>query len=171
MKLLKNIRLLENEQLVEKEILFDEQQILRIADVIDEPHAEVIDGKGHTLLPGLIDVHVHLREPGNEYKETIDTGTMAAAAGGFTTIMAMPNVIPYPDNVETMKAYLEKIEAGAHVHVIPYATITCAKRERKSSTWRRSLPWASMRSAMTGSACSRRTSCGRRCARAMSWER
>ena len=82
MKLLKNIRLLENEQLVEKEILFDEQQILRIADVIDEPHAEVIDGKGHTLLPGLIDVHVHLREPGNEYKETIDTGTMAAAAGG-----------------------------------------------------------------------------------------
>lgn len=124
MKLLKNIRLLENEQLVEKEILFDEQQILRIADVIDEPHAEVIDGKGHTLLPGLIDVHVHLREPGNEYKETIDTGTMAAAAGGFTTIMAMPNVIPYPDNVETMKAYLEKIEADAHVHVIPYATIT-----------------------------------------------
>ena len=124
MKLLKNIRLLENEQLVEKEILFDEQQILHIADVIDEPHAEVIDGKGHTLLPGLIDVHVHLREPGNEYKETIDTGTMAAAAGGFTTIMAMPNVIPYPDNVETMKAYLEKIEADAHVHVIPYATIT-----------------------------------------------
>ena len=102
MKLLKNIRLLENERLVEKEILFDEQQILRIADVIDEPRAEVIDGKGHTLLPGLIDVHVHLREPGNEYKETIDTGTMAAAAGGFTTIMAMPNVIPYPDNVETM---------------------------------------------------------------------
>lgn len=72
-------------------------------------------------------MHVHLREPGFAYKETIDTGTMAAAAGGFTTIMAMPNVQPYPDSTEVMEAYLQKIEADAHVHVIPYATITKAE--------------------------------------------
>lgn len=127
MKLLKNVHVLENNRQVRKEILFDETGILKIAEQIDAPEAEVIDGKEMTALPGLIDVHVHLREPGFAYKETIDTGTMAAAAGGFTTIMAMPNVQPYPDFTEVMEAYLQKIEADAHVHVIPYATITKAE--------------------------------------------
>ena len=127
MKLLKNVHVLENNGQVRKEILFDETGILKIAEQIDAPEAEVIDGKEMTALPGLIDVHVHLREPGFAYKETIDTGTMAAAAGGFTTIMAMPNVQPYPDSTEVMEAYLQKIEADAHVHVIPYATITKAE--------------------------------------------
>ncbi len=124
MKLIKHVKLLEGDQLIERDILFDEQQIIAIASNIDEANAEVIDGRGYTALPGLIDVHVHLREPGNEYKETIDSGTRAAAAGGFTTIMAMPNVIPYPDNPKTMKRYMEMIQKEAHVHVIPYATIT-----------------------------------------------
>ena len=127
MKLLKNVHVLENNRQVRKEILFDETGILKIAEQIDAPEAEVIDGKEMTALPGLIDVHVHLREPGFAYKETIDTGTMAAAAGGFTTIMAMPNVQPYPDSTDVMEAYLQKIEADAHVHVIPYATITKAE--------------------------------------------
>lgn len=127
MKLLKNVHVLENNRQVRKEILFDETGILKIAEQIDAPEAEVIDGKEMTALPGLIDVHVHLREPGFAYKETIDTGTMAAAAGGFTTIMAMPNVQPYPDSTEVMEAYLQKIEADAHVHVTPYATITKAE--------------------------------------------
>ena len=127
MKLLKNVHVLENNRQVRKEILFDETGILKIAEQIDAPEAEVIDGKEMTALPGLIDVHVHLREPGFAYNETIDSGTMAAAAGGFTTIMAMPNVQPYPDSTEVMEAYLQKIEADAHVHVIPYATITKAE--------------------------------------------
>ena len=127
MKLLKNVHVLENNRQVRKEILLDETGILKLAEQIDAPEAEVIDGKEMTALPGLIDVHVHLREPGFAYKETIDTGTMAAAAGGFTTIMAMPNVQPYPDSTEVMEAYLQKIEADAHVHVIPYATITKAE--------------------------------------------
>lgn len=127
MKLLKNVHVLENNRQVRKEILFDETGILKIAEQIDAPEAEVIDGKEMTALPGLIDVHVQLREPGFAYKETIDSGTMAAAAGGFTTIMAMPNVQPYPDSTEVMEAYLQKIEADAHVHVIPYATITKAE--------------------------------------------
>ena len=95
MKLLKNVNVLENGHLVSKEILFDEHGILKMDAHIDATAAEVIDGRGLSVLPGLIDVHVHLREPGFEYKETIASGTMAAAAGGFTTIMAMPNVLPY----------------------------------------------------------------------------
>lgn len=128
MKLLKNVNVLENGHLVSKEILFDEHGILKMDAHIDATAAEVIDGRGLSVLPGLIDVHVHLREPGFEYKETIASGTMAAAAGGFTTIMAMPNVLPYPDHVEVMKTYQEKIAADAHVHVIPYATITKAEK-------------------------------------------
>ena len=74
MKLLKNVHVLENNRLVRKEILFDETGILKIAEQIDAPEAEVIDGKEMTALPGLIDVHVHLREPGFEYKEDIASG-------------------------------------------------------------------------------------------------
>lgn len=127
MKLLRNAMIFLDGELRQKELLFDEKQILRIADRIEETDAEVIDAKGCAVLPGLIDVHVHLREPGYEHKETIASGSMAAAAGGFTTIMAMPNVLPYPDDVEVMQTYLKKIEADACVHVIPYATITKAE--------------------------------------------
>ncbi|MCG4878113.1 amidohydrolase family protein, partial [Eggerthella lenta] len=79
---------------------------IKIAKHIDPALAEeVIAAEHKVLLPGLIDVHAHLREPGYAHKETIKSGTAAAAHGGFTTIMAMPNVIPYPDNTETMRAY------------------------------------------------------------------
>lgn len=84
----------------------------------------IIDVKEQLVLPGGIDVHVHLREPGYSHKETIKTGTMAAAKGGYTTIMAMPNVIPFPDSVETLVPYMEKIKQDACVNVIPYACIT-----------------------------------------------
>ncbi|WP_214691079.1 MULTISPECIES: dihydroorotase [unclassified Exiguobacterium] len=85
---------------------------------------EVLDASGYLLAPGLVDVHVHLREPGGEAKETIQTGTMAAAAGGFTTICSMPNTRPVPDNRETMDVLLQKIEQDAVVRVLPYAAIT-----------------------------------------------
>ncbi|HUB51357.1 MAG TPA: amidohydrolase family protein, partial [Terracidiphilus sp.] len=62
--------------------------------------AQIIDAKGLTVAPGLIDIHVHLREPGQGYKETIATGTAAAAAGGFTAVAAMPNTAPVNDSVE-----------------------------------------------------------------------
>ena len=61
---------------------------------------EVIDAKEQLITPGLVDVHVHFREPGFEYKETIETGSMAAARGGFTTVCAMPNLDPVPDTPE-----------------------------------------------------------------------
>ena len=115
-------------QLNKADILFDEKGISKIAENISEDVNEIIDGTGLTALPGLIDVHVHLREPGNEHKETIKTGTMAAAAGGFTTVMAMPNVVPFPDDLETVREYKKLIDKNAVVKVIPYCCITDAEK-------------------------------------------
>ncbi len=83
-----------------------------------------MDAAGLTLAPGLIDVHVHLREPGQTYKETIATGTRAAAAGGFTTVVAMPNTLPVNDSVTSLNWMLAP-ERGAQVHLLamPAATI------------------------------------------------
>ena len=86
--------------------------------------AEVINGKGNFLSPGFVDVHVHLREPGFEHKETIETGTMAAARGGFTTICAMPNTKPVPDSVENLNLIKGLIEKSAKVRVLPYGSLT-----------------------------------------------
>lgn len=84
----------------------------------------LINADGRLVTPGLIDVHVHLREPGYEYKETIKTGTKAAARGGFTTICAMPNVNPEPDTVENLERILEIISKDACVKVKQYVPIT-----------------------------------------------
>ncbi|MFB5660631.1 dihydroorotase [Alteribacillus sp. HJP-4] len=84
----------------------------------------VIDAEGKLLSPGLVDVHVHLREPGGEHKETIATGTAAAAKGGFTTICPMPNTRPVPDTAAHMKSLQERIQETAVVPVLPYASIT-----------------------------------------------
>ncbi len=83
-----------------------------------------IDGEGKLLAPGLIDMHVHLREPGFEHKETIATGTAAAAKGGYTTIACMPNTKPVTDKAEVVKLILDKAEEANGVKVLPYAAIT-----------------------------------------------
>lgn len=84
----------------------------------------ILDAGGNLIAPGFIDVHVHLREPGGEQKETIETGTLAAARGGFTTVCAMPNTKPVPDTVERMKELQKRIKEKAYVRVLPYASIT-----------------------------------------------
>lgn len=85
--------------------------------------AEVLDAKGLAVAPGLVDIHVHLREPGQGYKETIATGTAAAAAGGFTSVCGMPNTIPVNDSVETTRWMLSP-DRGAHIRVFPIAAAT-----------------------------------------------
>ncbi|EPH95465.1 dihydroorotase [Enterococcus faecalis 13-SD-W-01] len=85
---------------------------------------EVFDAKGQLITPGLVDVHVHLREPGFTYKETIKDGTNAAAHGGFTTVCAMPNLDPVPDTPEKLRQVYDIIEKDAVVKVLQYAPIT-----------------------------------------------
>ncbi|MHC5247902.1 dihydroorotase [Enterococcus sp. LJL90] len=85
---------------------------------------QVYDAQNQLITPGLVDVHVHLREPGFTYKETIKTGSQAAARGGFTTVCAMPNLNPVPDTVEKFTALEEIIKRDAVVKVLQYAPIT-----------------------------------------------
>jgi len=90
---------------------------IRAADV------EVFNAKGLVVAPGLVDIHVHLREPGQGYKETIATGTAAAAAGGFTSVCAMPNTIPVNDTPETTR-WMQAAERGASARVFPIGAAT-----------------------------------------------
>ena len=80
------------------------------------------------LIPGLVDVHVHLREPGFSYKETIKSGTMAAARAGYTAVCPMPNINPVPDSVENIKIDTDIIERDAAIHVYPFASITKGRK-------------------------------------------
>ncbi|WP_288393812.1 dihydroorotase [uncultured Vagococcus sp.] len=84
----------------------------------------IIDAKGGLIAPGLVDVHVHFREPGFEYKETIATGSASAAKGGFTTVCAMPNLKPVPDNAETLEDINQRIDSTSQVKILQYASIT-----------------------------------------------
>ena len=88
----------------------------------------VVDLAGCTILPGLVDVHVHFREPGASRKETILTGSRAAAHGGYTTVCTMPNLNPAPDSVETLGVQLDLIHRDAVVEVIPYGSITLGQK-------------------------------------------
>ena len=90
--------------------------------------AQKIDARGLIACPGLVDIHVHLREPGQTHKETIQTGSWAAAAGGFTTVVCMPNTSPVADNAGTIEYIHNAIEHGAVVHVHPTGCITVGQK-------------------------------------------
>lgn len=102
---------------------------------------KIISGEGKYLVPGLVDLHVHFREPGYSYKETIRTGSEAAAAGGFTTVCTMPNLNPAPDDVENLKRQLDIIRLDACVDVLPYATITKKRMGHELVDYRMLAPW------------------------------
>ena len=88
----------------------------------------VFNAQDRYLIPGFVDVHVHLRQPGFSYKETIKTGTQAAAAGGYTAVCSMPNVNPVPDSIDGIKAQTDIIEKDAVINVYPFASITKGRK-------------------------------------------
>lgn len=117
-----------------KDILFKDGRVAEIAAPGKLKHGEgaqtnieTLDAGGLVVAPGLIDIHVHLREPGQTYKETIATGTSAAAAGGFTAVAAMPNTIPVNDSPELTR-WMQSPERGAAVRVFPIAAATRASK-------------------------------------------
>ena len=87
-------------------------------------NTNIIEATGKYVLPGFIDLHVHFREPGGEYKETVKTGSMAAARGGYTTVVTMPNTKPVMDTVEHLNLQLEAIKKDAVINVLPSGTVT-----------------------------------------------
>ena len=118
----------EENDLIKSDFLINDGKILKMEIGIECDEAEVYDLAGAFVSPGLVDVHVHLREPGYERKETIETGTLAAAKGGFTTIAAMANTIPVPDSVEHVTYINDLLDKSAKVRVFPYAAITIGER-------------------------------------------
>ena len=106
------------------DILLEDGKVAVIGSNVSEPDAQVVDARGLTVCAGLVDMHVHLREPGFEYKETIESGTAAAAHGGFTSIACMPNTRPVTDSPEGIDYIRQKADQACGVHVWPIGAVT-----------------------------------------------
>ena len=115
---------------VRADVLVDGDRIAAVGLGLPAEGCEVVPLGGMKILPGLVDVHVHLREPGFTAKETIATGTRAAAHGGYTTVCPMPNLSPAPDSPEHLAVELEAIRRDAAVRVVPYGCITRGQKGR-----------------------------------------
>ena len=106
------------------DILIENDKIVKIEKNINETADKEIDCTNLNIIPGMIDIHCHLREPGGEHKETIETGSKSAVAGGFTTICPMPNTKPTPDNVETLTYIINEAKRVNLCNVLPYASVS-----------------------------------------------
>lgn len=111
------------------DLAVDQGRIVSVPDLREEP--SVIQVNHCLIVPGFVDVHVHLREPGFSYKETIASGTAAAAAGGYTAVCAMPNLDPVPDTPEHLAVQKKLIRKDARVRVYPYGAITRGQQGRE----------------------------------------
>ena len=110
-----------------RDILVEDGVIAEVAKDIDKAADTVIDAKGCMVMPGLVDLHVHFREPGFEHKETIRTGARAAARGGFTTVCPMPNTKPAIDSVEMVEYIKNKSEEVTDINILPIAAMTAGQ--------------------------------------------
>ena len=110
------------------DILVEDGRVAVIGSELTAPSARVIDARGLTVCAGLVDMHVHLREPGFEYKETIETGCLAAARGGFTSIAPMPNTRPATDCPERIALVRQKAAQACGVHVWPIGAVTWGQK-------------------------------------------
>ncbi len=96
----------------------------RVSSILSDLGLSVSTGGKYVIFPGFCDVHVHFREPGFSYKETVESGSMAAARGGYTAVCTMPNLNPVPDSVENLKLQTELIEKQGRINIYPYGAIT-----------------------------------------------
>ncbi len=124
MLLLKNATVVNADGMTETDILIEDGIISRMASAIDEPDAKIVDCEGKLVFPGFIDMHCHLRDPGQTHKETIESGSRAAVFGGYTAVCCMPNTTPPLDN-EAMITYVRSRSASAgNAEVYPIGAIT-----------------------------------------------
>ncbi len=124
-QLIKNATIYFNSCFCKKDILINDGIIAEISDSVGTECADIIyNFKDYYVFPGFTDVHVHLREPGFSYKETIKTGTQACAHGGYTSVCSMPNLKPVPDSIEHLQQQIDIINNDAVINVYPYGSIT-----------------------------------------------
>lgn len=128
--LIKGGRVLDPSQELDRvqDILLEDGKVAALQDVSGGEADRTVDASGCYVMPGLIDMHVHLREPGFEHKETIHTGGMAAARGGFTTICPMPNTKPATDSPERIRLVADKAVQDSPVHVLPVGAVTVGQQ-------------------------------------------
>ena len=127
--LLKNAVVMMNGTMTKGDVFVRGGRVVSVGAAVSAPSAQVFDFSNNVVvLPGFVDVHVHLREPGFSYKETMETGTASAARGGYTTVCAMPNLNPVPDSLDNLKVQLSRIAEGATIDVLPYGAITVGEK-------------------------------------------
>ncbi|MFT7538441.1 MAG: dihydroorotase [Lysobacterales bacterium] len=131
--IIKNARIVnaDKENKKTQDILIEKGKITKIADSIDAGNAKVLDAKGLVVTPGLIDIHVHFRTPGQEYKEDIETGSRSAVKGGFTTVMCMPNTQPVIDNAAIVESIINESNRIGLCNVLPIAAISRGQKDEE----------------------------------------
>ncbi len=127
--LFKNANVYYQDKFIKADLAIKDGVVVDINDsILQSKDTEVVNCSDKYIIPGLADVHVHLREPGFLYKETIKTGTLAGAKGGFTLLCSMPNTNPVPDTVDNINLQLKPINDDAQITVLPYASITIEEK-------------------------------------------
>lgn len=129
--ILKNGMVFDGSGFVRRDVVVIDGFISSLSSSLFDADVQILDLSDKFIFPGFADVHVHLREPGFVYKETVATGTAAAAHGGYTTVCSMPNLSPTPDSIENLAIQLDAIKRDAVIEVLPFGTITVGEKGEK----------------------------------------